>query len=221
MDQNLCSGLEEKPSCPVNKSVKGLLNEVQSVYGEKLRRLECEIKCSPEEILKMKVQILHSYISDLSDQNRILVHTVEELEKEANEKVTDLKAKLQTSDEGIKDLDCQRRRLEEDNKSLRAEIQQLKGDARTLVTCLPLRPQTLENVAERSDLSTRISFSSRLPKCFVPGRILRTHENFPLGDELIFLVLYNLYGCDVVSDITPGGRSQVAERRGGVMRRRT
>ncbi|XP_046690136.1 plectin-like isoform X1 [Silurus meridionalis] len=157
MDQNLCSGLEEKPSCPVNKSVKGLLNEVQSVYGEKLRRLECEIKCSPEEILKMKVQILHSYISDLSDQNRILVHTVEELEKEANEKVTDLKAKLQTSDEGIKDLDCQRRRLEEDNKSLRAEIQQLKGDARTLVTCLPLRPQTLENVAERSDLSTRIS----------------------------------------------------------------
>lgn len=50
----------------------------------------------------MKVRILHSYVNDLSDQNGILVHTVEELEKEANEKVSHLKEKLQASDEDIK-----------------------------------------------------------------------------------------------------------------------
>lgn len=49
----------------------------------------------------MKVRILHSYVNDLSDQNRILVHAVEELEKEANEKVADLKAKLQTAEENL------------------------------------------------------------------------------------------------------------------------
>lgn len=51
--------------------------------------------------LQMKVQILQSYVTDLSEQNRILVHTVEELEKEAHEKVADLKTKLRTSKEGI------------------------------------------------------------------------------------------------------------------------
>lgn len=49
----------------------------------------------------MKVRILHSYVNDLSEQNRILVHTVEELEKEANEKVAVLKVKLQASEKGI------------------------------------------------------------------------------------------------------------------------
>ncbi|KAK3541298.1 hypothetical protein QTP86_020964, partial [Hemibagrus guttatus] len=81
--------------------------------------------------MKMKVRILHSYVNDLSDQNGILVHTVEELEKEANEKVSHLKEKLQASDKDIKDLDHQKRHLEEDNKLLRAEIQKLKAHSRT------------------------------------------------------------------------------------------
>ncbi|MGH0183696.1 UNVERIFIED_CONTAM: hypothetical protein FKN15_012708 [Acipenser sinensis] len=42
----------------------------------------------------MKVRILHSYVKDLSDQNQVLVQTVEDLEKEADEKVSYLDAKL-------------------------------------------------------------------------------------------------------------------------------
>ncbi|XP_053467855.1 trichohyalin-like isoform X2 [Ictalurus furcatus] len=119
----------------------------------------------------MKIRILYCYVNDLSDQNRILVHTVEELEKEANEKVADLKAKLHTAAEGINDLDQQRRRLEEDNKRLRAEIQQLKADAQTLtrviqeaqrahgldVTGLTLKTQTLESITDQSAHSSQIS----------------------------------------------------------------
>ncbi|MCJ8745865.1 hypothetical protein PDJAM_G00135330 [Pangasius djambal] len=171
MDNSSSSVLEMKRSCLVSKSVKGLLNEVQSVYGEKLRRLEWEMKGSQEEILRMKVRILHSYVKDQSDQNRILVHTVEELEKEASEKVADLKAKLQTSEEGINDLDHQKRRLEEDNKRLRAEIQQLKADTRTLtrviqeaqrahgldVTGLTLRTQPLDCITDQSAHRSQLS----------------------------------------------------------------
>ncbi|XP_053343504.1 myosin heavy chain, striated muscle-like isoform X2 [Clarias gariepinus] len=153
------------------KSVKRLLNEFQCVYGEKLRRLECESNGPQEEILRMKVRILHSYVNDLSDQNRVLVHTVEDLEKEASEKVADLKAKLQTSKEGINDLDHKRTRLQDDNKRLRAEIQQLKADTRTLtrviqeaqraqgldVTELTLRTQTLESTTGRAAHSGQLS----------------------------------------------------------------
>lgn len=53
MDKNNSSVLEIKRSCLVTKSVKCLLNEFQCVYGEKLRRLECEIKGSQEEILQV------------------------------------------------------------------------------------------------------------------------------------------------------------------------
>ncbi|XP_060755736.1 227 kDa spindle- and centromere-associated protein-like isoform X2 [Neoarius graeffei] len=171
MDKNRGSVLEVNRSGLVTKSVKRLLNEFQCVYGEKLRRLEGEITGSQEEILRMKVRILHSYINDLSDQNQILLHTVEELEMEANERVAGLKAKLQTSEEGINDLANRRRCLEEDNKHLRAEIQQLKADTRTLtrviqkaqhahgldVTGLTLRTQTLESITDQSARSTLLS----------------------------------------------------------------
>lgn len=39
--------------------------------------------------------MLQSYVNDLSEQNEVLVQTVEELEREANERVEMLEAKLQ------------------------------------------------------------------------------------------------------------------------------
>jgi len=42
----------------------------------------------------MRVRIFRSYISDLTDQNSILVKTVEDLEADANVRVARLEAKL-------------------------------------------------------------------------------------------------------------------------------
>ena len=42
----------------------------------------------------MRMKILQSYVNDLSDQNEVLVKTVEELEKEANDRVALLEDKL-------------------------------------------------------------------------------------------------------------------------------
>ena len=45
--------------------------------------------------LQHQVQSLQSYVSELSDQNEILVQTVEELEREANDRVALVESKLQ------------------------------------------------------------------------------------------------------------------------------
>ncbi|XP_036414851.1 trichohyalin-like isoform X2 [Colossoma macropomum] len=100
----------------------------------------------------MKVRILHSYVNDLSDQNQVLVQTVEDLEKEASEKVAGLEVKLQAADKTIDDLDHERRCLEEDNRHLRAELRALKADTFTLaqVTGVTLQTVPLERTTDRS-----------------------------------------------------------------------
>ncbi|XP_072545870.1 uncharacterized protein [Salminus brasiliensis] len=154
--------MDENHSCSlaghVSKSVQHLLNEFNSLYEEKLRRLECEIKRgSPEESLRIKAQILRSYVNDLCDQNQILVQTVEDLEKEAFEKIAGLELKLRASGETIYDLDHQRSCLEEDNMRLRADLQELKADTSTLaqVTGVNLRTVRLERIADHSAYSAQ------------------------------------------------------------------
>ena len=49
----------------------------------------------------MKLNVLQSYVNDLGDQNQVLIQSVEELEKEANDKVSSLEKKLSTSDDII------------------------------------------------------------------------------------------------------------------------
>ncbi|KAL7840692.1 hypothetical protein AOLI_G00260150 [Acnodon oligacanthus] len=140
------------------KSVKHLLDEFKRLYEEKLKRLECEISCgSQEESLRMKVCILHLYVNDLSDQNQVLVQTVEDLEKEASEKVASLEVKLQAGDKAIHDLNQERRCLEEDNRHLRAELQALKANTFTLaqVTGVTLRTVPLERTTGRSAYSAQ------------------------------------------------------------------
>ena len=50
----------------------------------------------------MRQRILQSYVNDLSEQNEVLVQTVEELEREANERVAILESKLQRTAGSVK-----------------------------------------------------------------------------------------------------------------------
>jgi vacuolar-type H+-ATPase subunit D/Vma8 len=45
--------------------------------------------------LQMRLRIFQSYINDLTDQNAVLVKTVEDIENDANARVKRLEAKLQ------------------------------------------------------------------------------------------------------------------------------
>ncbi len=49
-----------------------------------------------------RLRILQSYVNDLSEQNEVLVQTVEDLEREANDRVTLLEGKLQRTTNTVK-----------------------------------------------------------------------------------------------------------------------
>lgn len=49
-----------------------------------------------------QLQSLQSYVTELSDQNEILVKTVEELEREANDRVALVESKLQRTTQSLK-----------------------------------------------------------------------------------------------------------------------
>ncbi|CAL8320763.1 unnamed protein product [Boreogadus saida] len=80
------------------KNMQDLIREFKTLYEEKIKRLDLETSATPEEKLQMKVYALQSYVSDLTNQNQVLVEAVEDLEKEAQHKVSSEGMKLQPSD---------------------------------------------------------------------------------------------------------------------------
>ncbi|CAK6951863.1 LOW QUALITY PROTEIN: myosin-11-like [Scomber scombrus] len=85
-----CFGIEKN-------SIKQLLNEFKGLYEQRLRCLESDTTIIREETLQRKVDFLQSYVNDLADQNQVLVQTIEDLQKEADHKVSHLGMKLRTS----------------------------------------------------------------------------------------------------------------------------
>ena len=77
-----------------SNQMQGLLNEFKLLYHNKLKKFETQEPLN-EEALKLKVKTLESYVKDLLEQNDVLVQTIDELEKEANSRVTKLEARLQ------------------------------------------------------------------------------------------------------------------------------
>ncbi|CAL8311661.1 unnamed protein product [Merluccius merluccius] len=80
--------------------MRELIREFRHLHEEKITRLDLHHHPSvtPEEKLQMKVYALQSYVSDLADQNQVLVEAIEDLEKEAKHKGSRVGIKLCTSD---------------------------------------------------------------------------------------------------------------------------
>jgi len=57
-------------------------------------------------MLQMRLRIYQSYINDLTDQNAVLVKTVEDLEADANTRVKRLETKLHKATATAKVHDC-------------------------------------------------------------------------------------------------------------------
>jgi hypothetical protein len=86
-----------------------LLNEFKSLYQNRLKKLEKQDQNS-EETMRFKIKTLESYVKDLLEQNDVLVQTVDELEKEANNRVTLLETKLQKTAVSAKVFQYRRRK---------------------------------------------------------------------------------------------------------------
>jgi hypothetical protein len=81
-------------SISTSNQMQGLLNEFKLLYTNKLKKFEMQEPLN-EETAKLKVKTLESYVKDLLEQNDVLVQTIDELEKEANNRVTKLENRLQ------------------------------------------------------------------------------------------------------------------------------
>ncbi|XP_039646572.1 trichohyalin-like isoform X2 [Perca fluviatilis] len=79
-------------------NIRVLLSEFKTLYEHRLRYLELDTTATHEEVLQKKVNFLWSYVNDLADQNQVLVQTIEDLQKEADYKVSNRGMKLCTSD---------------------------------------------------------------------------------------------------------------------------
>ena len=53
--------------------MQGLLNEFKSLYEKRLKKLESSQEPMSEDVLKLKVNTLESYVKDLVEQNDVLV----------------------------------------------------------------------------------------------------------------------------------------------------
>uniref|UniRef100_UPI00398E61A2 polyamine-modulated factor 1-binding protein 1-like n=1 Tax=Pristiophorus japonicus TaxID=55135 RepID=UPI00398E61A2 len=135
------------PSATVRQNMKHLLNEFRGLYEEKLRHLEN--KDESKDILKMKLRILQSYVNDLGDQNEVLVQTIEDLEREANEKVVNLDTKLRRADQILYDQQLKWEASKEETGHLHRENLDLKIDLSTLVSAI----QQAE-IVQKFDFST-------------------------------------------------------------------
>ncbi|XP_029978575.1 early endosome antigen 1-like [Sphaeramia orbicularis] len=82
-------------------SIKTLLNEFKGLYEQRLRSLHLDNTIPTEELHQQKVDFLQSYVNDLTDQNQVLVQTIEDLQKEADSKMSNYGMNRGTSDDTI------------------------------------------------------------------------------------------------------------------------
>ncbi|XP_043545063.1 polyamine-modulated factor 1-binding protein 1-like isoform X5 [Chiloscyllium plagiosum] len=115
----------------VRQSMKRLSSELQGLYEERLKQLGN--KDESKGALKMKLRILQSYVNDLSDQNKVLVQTVEDLEREANEKIASLDAKLWRADQASYEQWLRCKATKEETDYLRKQNLDIKIDPSTLI----------------------------------------------------------------------------------------
>ncbi|XP_032876272.1 paramyosin-like [Amblyraja radiata] len=119
------------PKTGGRENMKHLLNEFKGLYEGKLRHLGN--KDESKDTLKMKVTILQSYVNDLGDQNEALIQMIEELEKLANEKISNLDNRLQKADQLLNEQKLKWELSKEETDRLRRENLNVKIDLHTLV----------------------------------------------------------------------------------------
>ncbi|XP_072427450.1 uncharacterized protein [Chiloscyllium punctatum] len=180
-------------SAGVRQSMKRLSSELQGLYEERLKQLGN--KDESKGALKMKLRILQSYVNDLSDQNKVLVQTVEDLEREANEKIASLDAKLWRADQASYEQWLRCKAAKEETDYLRKQNLDIKIDLSTLIGAiqqdeimqkfdfpsLHLRSIPLEQVAKPALRCSTIKKSEETSKSHLES----LKSQFIAGDQMV------------------------------------
>ncbi|RNA32211.1 golgin subfamily B member 1-like isoform X2 [Brachionus plicatilis] len=118
-------------SISTSMQMQGLIDEFKLLYHNKLKKLDLQEPLN-EETVRLKCKTLESYVKDLLEQNDVLVQTIDELEKEANCRVSKLEAKLQKSNAQVKILEKKVNQLHVSIESYEREMRH-KDDSMVLV----------------------------------------------------------------------------------------
>ncbi|XP_045128824.1 myosin-7B-like isoform X4 [Portunus trituberculatus] len=145
----------------------GLLDEFTKIYSDRLQRVEdTAMKKEGKEYLENKVSVLESWVRDLGEQNAVLVATVEELEREAAERValledrlTKMAATTRQSCVSLRDHQIQVSSLVSDKISLEKESKELDDK----IHALQMKNSRLveENGGLHSDINNLIQVITR------------------------------------------------------------
>ncbi|CAG5136165.1 unnamed protein product, partial [Candidula unifasciata] len=119
-NQNVVRTLPASTSQSKTGQMQSLLGEFKVLYESKLKNLDDADKRG-EETTKVRTRVLQAYVNDLCEQNEVLVQTIDELEREANERVNELEDKLHKSSISGKDHQTKYRELERELRTLSVE----------------------------------------------------------------------------------------------------
>ncbi|XP_014666054.1 PREDICTED: CAP-Gly domain-containing linker protein 1-like [Priapulus caudatus] len=103
----------EHEDAPAN--MHNILVRIKEIYQEQLKGIEETTGCTKEECTAKKVRVLECYICDLEEQNFSLVQVVDELEKEASERVQVFEKKLQKTANLVKEYVIYTQNIQTDN----------------------------------------------------------------------------------------------------------
>ncbi|CAF0935384.1 unnamed protein product [Brachionus calyciflorus] len=142
-DTSIKSNSTSSRSISTSIQMQGLLDEFKLLYQNKLKKFDLQEPLN-EETIKLKCKTLESYVKDLLEQNDVLVQTIDELEKEANSRVSKLENKIQKSTGHIKSLQKKIDQLNINIESYEREIRH-KNESLTLLE------KELERVKESYD----------------------------------------------------------------------
>ncbi|UJR13437.1 hypothetical protein I4U23_000451 [Adineta vaga] len=143
MSNSICS--HDNPKV---KHIVTLFEEVQNRYVNKLLSINDKHIITNEERYKQKIVIYESYVKDLSLQIRLLLQSIDELEKEANQRVELLETKLKKANVSSKhhhsftDLSKTVSNFETEKWKLTHENLDLKHDLNTLISFINIAKHT-------------------------------------------------------------------------------
>ncbi|XP_025268195.1 rootletin isoform X2 [Camponotus floridanus] len=142
-----CQATDESTGEPCGET-EGLriLNEFRKLYESRIEKIDRESGGESDRV-SMKLQIMSDWIKDLGEQNTMLVHTVEDLEQAACNRVKLLEEKLKQSSQIVVDnltrsshsekalntLSNRVSQLEKDEEYLQQKIEYLQSDIRGLL----------------------------------------------------------------------------------------
>lgn len=127
-----------------------LAEELRGMYRNRLKDME-EVDEKREEAHRHQLQSLQSFVSELSDQNEILVKTVEELEREANDRVALVEGKLQKTTQLLKEHIARGSELEIHVEKLSSEKKDNVEEIKALKEELNMTVQQLAHLETRQE----------------------------------------------------------------------